>query len=184
MRDYQESVCRVIKGTGKKVMYGAEVGVHKGSTSKILLRQFSGLVLFMVDRWSAYPLNHPYRKRGDDEACKADQQFQRIYNMAFTNAQEWIGTRAVIIRKDSYTAASKFDYPLDFVFIDACHYYEDVLADSKAWHGHVAKINGRMIWHDYGKPEFGVTRAVDEFCEERGYEVHEEPGSVAWAQVA
>jgi len=63
--------------------------------------------------------------------------------------------------KTTSLEASKLyaDGSLDFVFIDASHEYEHVLADIKAWMPKV-KPNGVLAGHDY--PHRGVRIAVSE----------------------
>ena len=67
---------------------------------------------------------------------------------------------------DSLEAASRFDdASLDFVFIDAAHEKDAVLADIKAWLPKVKK-GGVIAGHDYypENPEYcGVAAAVHEF---------------------
>jgi predicted O-methyltransferase YrrM len=66
------------------------------------------------------------------------------------------------IRKPSLAAANDYaDRSLDYVFIDASHTYEDVIADLTAWYPKI-KVGGIIAGHDYGSWE-SVTRAVDDF---------------------
>lgn len=67
------------------------------------------------------------------------------------------------MKSDSVGAAKLYaDNSLDFVFIDATHEYESVLADIAAWRSKV-KIGGYLCGHDYDPPHWpGVVRAVDE----------------------
>jgi cephalosporin hydroxylase len=58
-------------------------------------------------------------------------------------------------------AATYEDHSLDFVFIDASHEYEDVIADLHAWYPKV-KPGGVIAGHDYLVFE-DVTKAVREF---------------------
>lgn len=55
------------------------------------------------------------------------------------------------------------DLSLDFVFLDASHEYEDVLADLNAWYPKV-RYGGVLAGHDYNDHSWpGVKKAVDEF---------------------
>jgi cephalosporin hydroxylase len=55
------------------------------------------------------------------------------------------------------------------VFIDASHAYEDVIADIRLWAPKI-RSGGLLCGHDYGMeayyPQWGVTRAVDEYAAE------------------
>lgn len=50
--------------------------------------------------------------------------------------------------------------PFDLIFIDGCHFYEYVRADTESALASVAR-DGIILWHDYGIIE-DVSRAVDE----------------------
>jgi hypothetical protein len=63
------------------------------------------------------------------------------------------------------------DGSLDFVFIDASHEYDNVLADVKAWLPKV-KEGGVLAGHDYGSE--GVNRAISEFFEGKNINVSED----------
>ncbi len=65
------------------------------------------------------------------------------------------------MRVTSLDAAGRFDDDsLDFVFIDAAHDYDNVLADIEAWRPKV-KSTGVLAGHDYSKAWPGVVRAVE-----------------------
>jgi len=67
------------------------------------------------------------------------------------------------IRTTSLKAASLYmDRSLDFVFIDASHDYENVLADIKAWYPKIKK-GGFIAGHDYTINFPGVVEAVKDF---------------------
>ena len=88
-----------------------------------------------------------------------------------------------IIRKHSVVAAADVtDGSLDFVFIDADHTYPAVVADIAAWWPKV-KPGGWIGGHDYGKPEFGVTGAVNEFATMRAH-MRVEPGMIGQDRAA
>jgi hypothetical protein len=68
----------------------------------------------------------------------------------FTPIREWSDKAAVLYEDES----------LDFVFIDAGHSYENVLADISAWLPKI-KSGGTIAGHDYSHSD-GVRRAVNE----------------------
>jgi hypothetical protein len=63
-------------------------------------------------------------------------------------------------RGSSLLFASIWPMPMDLIFIDASHEYEDVANDINAWRPHV-RPGGILCGHDYGVFA-GVTRAADE----------------------
>lgn len=65
------------------------------------------------------------------------------------------------LRMTSLEAADRFpDGSLDFVFIDAAHDFDSVLADIRAWLPKV-RPDGVLAGHDYGSRRRGVIRAVE-----------------------
>lgn len=74
----------------------------------------------------------------------------------------------------SQAVADSWEMPIDLLFIDAGHTYEDVKRDIAAWVGHV-KAGGIIIFHDYAKVEnpnahplhYEVKAAVDEWYDNR-----------------
>lgn len=139
---------------------GAEVGVHRGHTSEVLLRELSELRLWMVDPWRAY-----------DGRSTLDSQLEAAYGRAMAAALFWTefaADRRHVLREPSPDAASRFSNgSLDFVFIDGNHLYEHVCADIRAWWPKLRR-GGLMTGHDYGVYRdatglWGVQRAVDEF---------------------
>jgi hypothetical protein len=69
------------------------------------------------------------------------------------------------IKGDSAKSAEGFpDKYFDFVYIDACHEYEQALADIRAWMPKI-RPNGVLAGHDYHPDYLGVIKAVQEvFC--------------------
>lgn len=57
---------------------------------------------------------------------------------------------------------SKLEGPFDLAFIDGCHFYDYVVADTRNVLANMRK-GGVVLWHDYGMLE-DVSRAVDEFA--------------------
>lgn len=69
---------------------------------------------------------------------------------------------------ESATTGRSWTAPINLLFIDAGHAYEEVKADVEAWYSHVVP-GGVMIFHDYAKDDNAhylhkeVKRAVDEW---------------------
>lgn len=80
---------------------------------------------------------------------------------------------------------SEHTTPIDLLFIDAGHTYEDVKADIVAWVGYV-KEGGIVAFHDYAqKPDahplhFEVKRAVDEWADATRWVRYSGPDSLVW----
>jgi len=75
--------------------------------------------------------------------------------------------------------------PIDLLFIDAGHTYEDVAQDIVAWIEFV-KPGGTVVFHDYAQApdahplHFEVKRAVDEFVNRHGFVLQHGPDSLVW----
>lgn len=167
---------------------GVEVGTFKGHFSRDIMQSWEG-TLYMVDVWS--PLD-----ASEYVDASNHKNFERgsVYGEAI-NSISGYEDRAIMIRAKSEKAAEMFeDASLDFVYIDANHAYEYVAQDIRLWYPKV-KPGGYLCGHDYididwnadpnfdqnGKDKhiysgshyfgvFGVNPAVDEFCENSGYE--------------
>jgi hypothetical protein len=166
---------------------GVEVGTFKGSFSKQIIQNWNG-TLYMVDVWRGL-------KDGYIDSSNHLLQSENVYEEAMKNIEGY-EDRAVMIRASSEISAKIFnDHSLDFVYIDANHAYDYVVQDIKLWFPKV-KIGGYILGHDYidldwyndpnylpNKKDkhiwngnfyhgvFGVNPAVDEFCEDYGYEL-------------
>lgn len=142
---------------------GVEVGVFAGDLSLRLLQR-SDLTLYMVDSWEEHDKDGSYAKSGDFHGALDREQQDQYYEKTI-HVTNFAKDRAIIVRKDSLTAAKDFeDNSLDFVFLDADHTYEAVKADIDAWHPKI-KEGGILCGHDYAHPDYldwGVDKAVDE----------------------
>lgn len=78
----------------------------------------------------------------------------------------------VPVRGVSWEIGKEWSEPIDLLFIDAGHTYEEVSKDIAAWVDHV-KAGGVIVFHDYAKDENAhplhheVKRAVDEWYDNR-----------------
>lgn len=143
---------------------GVEVGVERGEFSAALCAANPRLELTAVDAWLAY--------RGYREHVTQDK-LEGFYRETVERLRPY--PNAVVERGWSTAVAPAFkDGSLDFVYIDANHRFEHVVADLAAW---VPKVRrgGIVAGHDYrhikGKAGaiFGVVEAVNGWT--RAYDV-------------
>lgn len=148
----------------------AEVGVFVAELSKRLLANRPDLSLYMVDSWSGKP-SEDYVDSGDFHADLPQYKQDEFCDIA-TAMTSFAQERAIILRQPSIEAAQAIpDASLDLVFIDANHSYEGCKSDLEAWFPKV-KPGGIVSGHDYENsyhPNWGVKRAVDEFCGSNGF---------------
>ena len=167
-------------------MRGAEVGVLRGSTSRVLLEHLPELHLCMVDLWETFAKDSEYYRSGDGVARLSSDQMASYLHEAETTT-EFAEHRRSMMRMDSQTASTHVAHgSLDFVFIDADHTYEAVKADIHAWWPKI-RPGGILSGHDYGgrrdrRGIWGVSRAANEFAKRRELEVHTGPGHVWWCK--
>ncbi len=150
---------------------GAEIGVRDGRYSDRLLERWKGSLLISIDPWqSADPDAYV------DRSNVSQEEFEHLY-LETRRRLARHGARSEIWRMTSLEAAPLVpDGTLDFAYVDARHDYESVLEDLEAWFPKV-KPGGILAGHDYvdidfGRTDFGVKSAVDEFFAARGIPVH------------
>lgn len=150
---------------------GVEIGVNNGQLSWRLLAGNRNIFLYMVDPWSADDVNESYSTTGDLKSSFSNSDHDAAMNEAIDSVKQFDG-RYKIMRMKSEDAAGKFgDSTLDFVFIDGDHSYDGCSLDMRLWYPKV-KRGGLLCGHDYRDDmNFGVIRAVDEFCSNTGYKV-------------
>ncbi len=151
-----------------RALTGVEVGVHRGETSALLLREFSRLSLFMVDPWATYGADDPYRVSGD--SCARLSRAEQQQNLeAAQQATEFAKFRRSIVRLTSVMAARDFGRSsnrFDFAFIDGDHTLEAVRQDIVGWWP-LVRSGGVLAGHDIDHPRdrrglWGVRLAVEE----------------------
>lgn len=156
----------------RRNLLGAEIGVHRGATSGLLLAEFPRLVLYMVDPWSAYETDDPYRQSGD--ACSRFTTTQQQQNReAAELATDFARHRRLVLQLTSVAAAAQMRdaprgarQPFDFAFIDGDHTLEAVRQDIAAWWP-LVRPGGLLCGHDIDHPRdrrgvWGVRLAVEE----------------------
>lgn len=148
---------------------GVEIGVFAGEMSRALLLGNPDLSLLMVDSWEGE--GAAYRKPSGDWHATLTTQSQEDFYRRACRRTSFAPDRARIVRKRSEAALSDIEHAsCDFVFIDADHSYEGCKSDIEGWRTKV-RPGGWIGGHDYQNldfPEFGVTRAVDEFVSRHG----------------
>lgn len=150
-------------------MVGAEIGVYRGGFSRKLAERGVSM-LYAIDAWARYK---EYEK---DSLCHTNQEDN--FQATKRELAQWIDAgKCEVIRSTSLNAAMAWVIPLDFLFLDSNHAYEFVHDDLKAWEPYI-KPDGVIMCHDFTETSagaiqmgFGVVRAVNEFCEQHGWEI-------------
>lgn len=132
---------------------GAQVGTGKGPLTAHIMKSNHGKKFTLIDV-AYYPMN------GDENTTKRAQELWEKRVAPYRH-------KVKIIELPSIEAAKQIDdESLDFVFIDADHSFESVLADITAWFPKVRK-GGLISGHDFEHPRFpGVSKAVCKYFEE------------------
>lgn len=180
MKTHARSLVKVLShriGT-ENVRLGTEVGVWRGELSADLLRSFPNLFLFMVDLWQPFDGSAMQHKDNSVEVMLAAMENAR-QNTEFAAYRRRLFASGSVEQAEHWT-----DHSMDFVFLDADHFYESVRADLHAWWPKVHP-SGVLAGHDYNgrgdrRKGWGVKQAVDEFFEPLKLVVCLEPGRVWW----
>ncbi|HUS89913.1 MAG TPA: class I SAM-dependent methyltransferase [Desulfosporosinus sp.] len=151
----RDDMARLFGELGYKT--GAEIGVREGKFSETLCKSNPDVKLYCIDLWRPYEeyVCSPQFANHDKNYDRAKKRLSQ-YNCEF-------------IPKSSTDAVKDFaDNSLDFIYIDANHKFEYVVADLAAWYPKV-RNGGIISGHDYKKfmtqhPTIGVKQAVDGFC--------------------
>jgi hypothetical protein len=151
-----------------------ELGVEKGYFSQMVLKFLNPNKYYLIDPWEI-----GYDKKADKTydsslnhlptAYSTENDYQQILNTFYSE----IKNNQIIVRPDySYNVVDDFkDNYFDFIYIDSCHLYESVKSDLNIFLPKLKK-GGVMAGHDYFVySNFGVIEAVDEFCNDQGFEM-------------
>ena len=146
--------------TPKRVV---ELGVFKGAFSREILAILRPAEFYMIDLWRGIV------ECGDKDGLHVvKEDLSKVYREILDEFRSTHETTIRVMRTDTLTGMELFSkaHPVDFVYVDADHHYESVLADL-----HVCAAGGTMAigGHDYCPMFEGTVRAVDEFCALRGW---------------
>jgi hypothetical protein len=143
----------------------AEVGVYRGDMSRRLMYR-QNLHLLMVDPWGE-TIEESYKD--DPLSNHTTEEWAEIKNLALSQVS-WAKDRVRVYQGTSEGASAYFDEKFDIVFLDGDHSYKGCSNDIRIWWDKVSE-GGYLGGHDYGRPEYGVTEAVNEFAEDYELEV-------------
>jgi lipopolysaccharide biosynthesis glycosyltransferase len=152
----------------------AEIGVFKGDYAEYLLQYFKPKQLFLIDPWENTPICSGDKNGNNVEYFNGEYLYQHVSNKYKTNQNVTIFKKASYELKDIDIAF----HMLDMIYIDGDYSYNGVKRDlgiAKKW----VKKGGWICGHDYSMNyektnnhyDFGVKKAVDEFCYENGYNI-------------
>ena len=165
MGAHHDQLVRLLKETfGNKEIIGVEIGTKAGDLTITLLRDLPNLkLLFTIDPWRHFP--------GEGFEAGHGQEYHDRQQLMAKNrlGQEEYRHRCRILRLTSDEACEHIiPHPVDFVWIDGHHAYDQVRKDILNY-SHFVRKGGVIGGHDYGLVE-DVKRAVDEFF--KGVEVN------------
>jgi predicted O-methyltransferase YrrM len=145
-----------VKSFPPEFVIGAEIGVSHGDFSKNILEVRKNIKLYCIDTWETnYQLITP----------------STAWDTTVVQLSKYKSSNYELVKGKSPEISNQYaDNYFDFVYIDADHLYEPVLADVEAWYPKV-KSGGILFGHDYSLPWDGVIKAVDYFCKKNNYQV-------------
>lgn len=153
---------------------------HHGSEILRLLAQHRPRVCVELGTWqgaSAIPITWMIQRWGGTLTCVdtwagqldehggslPDKTPVMLLSCARRMVEAGVAANVRLIPATTADAARAWSQPIDFLYIDADHSYEGVLADLDAWVPHV-RSGGLIVGDDYGNAIYpGVERAWDEY---------------------
>lgn len=126
--------------------YGAELGVWDGRTSEYLLSNAPELYLIGVDVWQSFDVG-PKDKITGVSGLKTPEQIAAAREDAYRIKRRYRSRFHIIQDLTTSACESVEDSSLDFIFVDASHKTDDVIADVYAWAPKV-KAGGMILGHD------------------------------------
>lgn len=139
------ALCRWLIAKGCSMTSIVEVGSYIGISTSIFAPFFTHV--YAVDSWSSEHTGVVSEGKLDCEGIEALFDANTMHMSNITK-----------VKKLSVEAATGFeDSSLDFVYIDASHDYDSVMADLEAW---IPKVRRYIGGHDYTADHPGVIKAV------------------------
>lgn len=147
---------------------GVEVGVRHGDCAEFLCRNNPKLSLTLVDPYPPY-MDVGYEFTEEEQLKIKKGAAKRLKYYAVTWVYEDSTKIAPLLENES----------LDFVFIDACHEYENVTVDIAQWYPKI-RPGGLLCGHDIDMT--GVNKAVTEFAAKLNKTFfRSDPDTAVWA---
>jgi hypothetical protein len=146
---------------------GAEIGVHKGDFSAVILDTVAPTRLHLIDPWHHEPSATYEGALYGGQAKGGQAEMDARYESVLTRFAAEIEAGTVVVHRAESAAvlASLPDQYFDWVYIDGNHLYEYVRQDLE-WSVRKTKVGGLVTGDDYrdgGWWDGGVKKAVDEF---------------------
>jgi len=149
----------------------AEIGIFRGEFADVLYRTFNPSRFILVDPWLPEMICSGDQNGNDVVYYHGDELYKHVTDK-FSNEN-----KIEIQRKFSSDAVID-SQSLDILYIDGDHSYKGVAGDlerGRKW----VKPNGWICGHDFAmnpaktnnRYDFGVARAVSEFCHRYGYKI-------------
>jgi hypothetical protein len=165
----REEFLVALKATLPSFCDGVELGAYKGDFSAEILRVIQPNRLILVD-----PYETNCDKYGEDMGeLTTAYSTEADYASVLQRFKKEIADGTVTVRqKYSYQVVQRWPNSFfDFVYHDASHKYKDLKRDLSDWLPKITR-SGVIAGHDYVEnPSFGVIRAVNEFMQERNFEM-------------
>lgn len=134
-----------------------ELGVLEGDHSYEILSVLQPDRLWLVDMWTDINLSKSGTDYLGDDQDEWDSRYLRVVERYTPYAN------VSVLRLSGHSAAKILPNDLDFVYIDACHDYDCVIADMGDWLPKV-KTGGILSGDDYSRDE--VVAAVAYFLKD------------------
>jgi Methyltransferase domain len=143
---------------------GAEVGVWRGDFSSVFLQETAPRQLHLIDPWQ-FRSDPKYSEASyGGKLASSQEDMDELFELVCRRFAE--DESVIVHRCTSQSGSGRFaNASLDWVYLDAEHWYEAVSTDLAVWAPKV-KPGGLLMGDDYGATGYwggGVTRAVDEF---------------------